>query len=53
MTYVKRPMLRPEHASHVCNLCGRPSEDTICEACAVIVRATALAIKKHEDRGEA
>lgn len=53
MTYVERPVRRSEHARHVCNVCGKPSEDTICEACSVLVRAAALAIKKHEDKGEA
>jgi len=46
------PKFRSEHAKHVCNLCGRLSEDTICEGCAVRVRAAALAIKRHRDKGE-
>ena len=53
MTFVVRPILRTEHARHVCNVCGRPSEDTICEGCSVRIRAAALAVKKHEDKGEA
>jgi recombinational DNA repair protein RecR len=53
MTYVERPILRSEHAKHVCNVCGRASEETICEACRVNVRAEALVMKKHKDKGEA
>lgn len=44
---------RSKHAKHACNVCGRLSEETICEACAVRVRAEALAIKRHKDKGEA
>ena len=51
--YIARPALRAEHARHVCNLCGAPSEDTICEACSNKVRAEALDRKRREDRGEA
>lgn len=53
MTPVEHPVLRTEHARHVCNVCGRPSEDTICEVCSIWVRADALARKRHEDKGEA
>jgi hypothetical protein len=53
MALIFQSKFRNEHAKHVCNLCGRLSEDTICEACAVRVRAAALAIKKHRDKGEA
>jgi hypothetical protein len=52
MTYVERPILRTEHARYVCNVCGRPSAETICEACEVRIRAEALAMKKHRDKGE-
>jgi recombinational DNA repair protein RecR len=53
MTYVERPVLRTEHARHVCNVCGGTSEDTICEACSIKVRAEALTTKRRKDKGEA
>jgi hypothetical protein len=52
MTYVERPVLRTEHARHVCNVCGGLSEDTICDQCAIKIRAEALIRKRHEDKGE-
>lgn len=52
MTYVKKPLLRTQHAKVVCNVCGKASEDTICEACADKVRSEALAHKKHEEKGQ-
>jgi recombinational DNA repair protein RecR len=52
MTNVERPVLRTEHAKHVCNICGKPSEDTICEVCSIKLRAEALVRKQHEDKGE-
>lgn len=53
MTYAKRPILRTKHARHVCNVCRKRSEETICEVCGIKVRAEALVIKKHKDKGEA
>ena len=53
MIYTALPDLRTERARHVCNVCGVPSEDTICEACSNKVRAEALVRKRREDRGEA
>jgi hypothetical protein len=50
MTYVEKPVQRPQHANQVCNVCGRPSVDTICEACADRIRAEALDHKKHEEK---
>ena len=50
MTYVDRPTLRSEHAKQVCNLCGKPWLDTICDACADRVRAEALDKKRHEEK---
>lgn len=52
MTYVKRPVLRTEHARHVCNVCGGLSEDTICDRCSIKIRAEALTRKRHEDKGQ-
>jgi hypothetical protein len=50
MTYVDKPAQRPEHANQVCNICGKPWSETICEACADRVRADALDRKKHEEK---
>ncbi len=44
---------RPEHAHHVCNMCGKPSEITICDECSERLRMEALARKKHEEQGNA
>jgi uncharacterized protein YlaI len=44
---------RPEHARHVCNLCGEPSEMTICDECSERLRVEALSRKKHEEQGNA
>lgn len=52
MTYIGHPSLRTEHASHVCNVCGGLSEDTICDQCAIKIRGEALIRKRHEDKGE-
>ncbi len=44
---------QPEHAHHVCNICGKPSEITICDECSERLRIEALARKKHEEQGNA
>jgi len=44
---------QPEHARHVCNMCGKPSEITICDECSERLRIEALARKKHEEQGNA
>jgi uncharacterized protein YlaI len=44
---------RPEQALHVCNICGKPSETTICDECSERLRVEALARKKHEEQGNA
>ena len=52
-TDVLRIEPRPEHARHVCNLCGNPSEKTICDQCSERLRVEALGRKKHEEQGDA
>jgi hypothetical protein len=37
----------------VCNICGKPSETTICETSSERQRLDALARKKHEEQGNA
>jgi hypothetical protein len=49
----KRGSIRSGHAGHVCNVCGKTSENTICEACSQRIRLEALARKKHEESGDA
>jgi uncharacterized protein YlaI len=49
----ERPAPLPEHAHHVCNVCGRPSEKTICDDCSERLRIEALSRKKHEEQGDA
>jgi hypothetical protein len=44
---------RPEHAKHVCNICGKASENTICDECSARIRLEALARKTHEEKGNA
>jgi hypothetical protein len=44
---------QPERAHHVCNICGKPSEITICDECSERLRIEALARKKHEEQGNA
>ena len=49
----KFPNRRPQPGKRVCNLCGEPSESTICEQCSERLRLEALARKKHEEQGNA
>jgi hypothetical protein len=53
MNAVERVTARPEHAKHVCNICGKASESTICEGCSERIRIEALARKRHEEQGDA
>ena len=43
----------PGRARHVCNMCGKPSDITICDECSERLRMEALARKKHEEQGDA
>jgi hypothetical protein len=52
MNYIELRVRRTEHARHVCNVCGGPSEDTICDQCSIKIRADALMRKRHKDKGE-
>ena len=53
MTIVEPAPARPEHARHVCNTCGKPSEQTICDECSERIHVEALARKKREEQGNA
>jgi ribosomal protein L37AE/L43A len=50
MTHEDQSIRRPQDAKEVCNLCGKPSANRICDTCADIVRAEALEKKKHEEK---
>jgi hypothetical protein len=54
MTAVPRQQPDPRSESHdVCTVCSKPSELTICDACAERLRLEALSRKKHEEQGDA
>ncbi|HLW82700.1 MAG TPA: hypothetical protein VKS20_11755 [Candidatus Acidoferrales bacterium] len=36
----------------ICAVCGKPSQQTICHACADRVQAEAVSKKKRENKGE-
>jgi recombinational DNA repair protein RecR len=42
----------PRQRKQVCNVCGKPSRDSICAACADRVRAEAVTWKRREDKGQ-
>jgi hypothetical protein len=44
---------RPKTSRHICNVCGKPSEETICDPCAMKIHLDALARKTHEENGNA
>ena len=50
---VEHSTLRPQQAQRVCNLCGNPSDRTICDNCSEKLRLDALIRKKHEEQGSA
>ncbi len=50
MNAVEQGTARPEHARHVCNICGKTSESTICEGCSERIRIEALASSLHASR---
>jgi len=52
MANIRSAILR-QNARGVCKVCGRASAQIICEACSIRIRAEALVLKKHKDRGEA
>jgi hypothetical protein len=47
------PDPRPENARYICNLCGQPSDLTICDECSERLRLEALSRKKREEQGNA
>ncbi|HVA93701.1 MAG TPA: hypothetical protein VNI36_02250 [Candidatus Dormibacteraeota bacterium] len=38
---------------HVCNVCGQPSEQTICDSCAMKIHLEMMARKTQEEHGHA
>ena len=41
----------PKLSRHVCHVCGKPSDETICDPCAMKIHLDALARKTHEENG--
>jgi len=41
----------PKPSRHVCHVCGKPSDETICDPCAMKIHLDALARKTHEENG--
>jgi nucleotide-binding universal stress UspA family protein len=48
----QQTLTEPKRRKRVCNICGKPSGNSICPTCADKIRAEALARKKREDKGE-
>jgi predicted amidophosphoribosyltransferase len=44
---------RPKSSKGICKVCGKPSEKTICDPCAMKIHLDALARKTHEEKGNA
>jgi hypothetical protein len=42
---------RPKPSMDICNVCGKPSDQTICDPCAMKIHLDALARKTHEENG--
>jgi len=42
---------RPKPSRRICNVCGKPSDQTICDPCAMKIHLDALARKTHEENG--
>jgi hypothetical protein len=43
----------PKLSRHICNVCGKSSEECICDSCAMKIHLDALARKTHEENGSA
>lgn len=39
-----------EKKARICSVCGKPSEETICEACRIKIRGEALEHKMEEEK---
>jgi len=52
MNATKPAPIKPRHKRHICLVCGKVSDDTICEMCSARIRIEALARKKHEEEGD-
>jgi recombinational DNA repair protein RecR len=51
MEAIKPAPAKPERKMRVCNICGKESMSTICDACSARIRLEALARKRHEEEG--
>ena len=43
----------PRRSRRVCSVCGKPSDQRICDPCATRIRLDAMARKTHEENGSA
>jgi hypothetical protein len=43
----------PKPSKRFCKVCAKPSEQTICDSCAMKIHLDALARKTHEEKGNA
>ena len=50
---IERSPVATQKTKCICNVCGKPSKDTICETCSQRLRMEALVRKKHEEQGNA
>jgi hypothetical protein len=53
MKHARRPTRRNESPRRFCNVCGKPSEHTICEERSERIRMETLWRKKREEQGDA
>lgn len=52
MANVEPASLQGQDARRVCEVCGKPSDEIICEPCRIRIRGEELVFKKHRDKGE-
>jgi hypothetical protein len=53
ITRPEGPVIPAQKPKHVCNVCGKSAEKTICDTCSERLRVDALIRKKHEEQGNA
>ena len=49
---VQSPQKKTAKHEEICAVCGKPSRETICHACADKVQAEAVSRKKRQNKGE-
>ena len=51
MSSIEQAPAPADKPGHVCNICGKTSDKTICEQCSERIHLEALARKKREEQG--